>query len=157
VKEQMGHSSIQVTADIYGHLIPAANVSYVDILDAVPAKFTSKEPQPAATPAQPGEDLEIDIPAYVADSIGGGGQDRTADLGVMKGIRAVTPNNANQLTPTKWRNCAPASRLLLGHFGCSSRTKGGQPPLQASAFCALACKLPPRQALASALDSLDLL
>jgi len=25
VKEQMGHSSIQVTVDIYGHLIPGAN------------------------------------------------------------------------------------------------------------------------------------
>ena len=35
VKEQMGHSSIQVTVDIYGHLIPGANVSYVDRLDLV--------------------------------------------------------------------------------------------------------------------------
>jgi integrase len=26
VKEQMGHNSIQVTVDIYGHLIPGANV-----------------------------------------------------------------------------------------------------------------------------------
>jgi len=33
VKEQMGHSSIQVTVDIYGHLIPSANVSFVDRLD----------------------------------------------------------------------------------------------------------------------------
>ena len=33
VKEQMGHSSIQVTVDIYGHLIPGASVSYVDRLD----------------------------------------------------------------------------------------------------------------------------
>ena len=33
VKEQMGHSSIQVTVDIYGHLIPGANVSFVDWLD----------------------------------------------------------------------------------------------------------------------------
>jgi integrase len=33
VKEQMGHSSIQVTVDIYGHLIPGANVSFVDRLD----------------------------------------------------------------------------------------------------------------------------
>ena len=35
VKEQMGHSSIQVTVDIYGHLIPGANVSYVDRLDEI--------------------------------------------------------------------------------------------------------------------------
>ena len=36
VKEQMGHSSIQVTVDIYGHLVPSANVSFVDRLDAKP-------------------------------------------------------------------------------------------------------------------------
>ncbi len=34
VRDQMGHSSIQVTVDIYGHLIPGANVSFVDKLDA---------------------------------------------------------------------------------------------------------------------------
>jgi len=34
VREQMGHSSIQVTVDIYGHLIPGANVAFVDKLDA---------------------------------------------------------------------------------------------------------------------------
>jgi len=34
VQEQMGHSSIQVTADIYGHLIPGSNKAAVDRLDA---------------------------------------------------------------------------------------------------------------------------
>lgn len=33
VKDQMGHSSIQVTVDTYGHLVPGADVSYVDRLD----------------------------------------------------------------------------------------------------------------------------
>jgi len=33
VKEQMGHSSIQVTVDIHGHLIPGANHQAVDRLD----------------------------------------------------------------------------------------------------------------------------
>jgi hypothetical protein len=55
VKEQMGHGSIQVTVDIYGHLIPGANVSFVDRLDIVPAKPEAKpEPndtKPVATPA----------------------------------------------------------------------------------------------------------
>jgi hypothetical protein len=32
----MGHCSIQVTVDIYGHLIPGANVSFVDKLDSLP-------------------------------------------------------------------------------------------------------------------------
>jgi integrase len=33
VRDQMGHSSIQVTVDIYGHLIPGANIAFVDKLD----------------------------------------------------------------------------------------------------------------------------
>src|SRR5262249_51907994 len=32
VKEQMGHSSIQVTVDLYGHLIPGGNQQAVDRL-----------------------------------------------------------------------------------------------------------------------------
>ena len=46
VKEQLGHASIQITVDTYGHLIPGANRAAVDKLDDVPA-------QPTATPAQP--------------------------------------------------------------------------------------------------------
>ena len=39
VKEQMGHSSIKVTVDIYGHLVPGGNRQAVDRLDdAAPAK-----------------------------------------------------------------------------------------------------------------------
>ena len=33
VKEQTGHSSIQVTVDLYGHLIPGRNKQAVDRLD----------------------------------------------------------------------------------------------------------------------------
>jgi integrase len=46
VRDQMGHSSIQVTVDIYGHLIPGANISYVDKLDVVTT------PQQSATQPQ---------------------------------------------------------------------------------------------------------
>jgi integrase len=35
VKDQLGHSSIQVTVDVYGHLIPGANRKAVDRLDDV--------------------------------------------------------------------------------------------------------------------------
>ena len=45
VKDQMGHSSIQVTVDRYGHLIPGADIAWVDRLDV---KTT---PQQNATPA----------------------------------------------------------------------------------------------------------
>ena len=34
VRDQMGHSSIQITVDTYGHFIPGANISWVDRLDA---------------------------------------------------------------------------------------------------------------------------
>ena len=83
VKDQMGHSSIQVTVDTYGHLIPGADVSYVDLLDRKSAVKSTFEQQPSATPAQPGVVSETPVPAYVVDLIGGGGQDRTADLRVM--------------------------------------------------------------------------
>ncbi|GLI36183.1 tyrosine-type recombinase/integrase [Desulforhabdus amnigena] len=44
VKEQLGHSSIQMTVDIYGHLIPSSNRDAVNRLD---------ETQPSATQPQP--------------------------------------------------------------------------------------------------------
>jgi len=44
VKEQMGHSSIQVTVDIYGHLIPGADISCVDKLDT-PTQKSANYPQ----------------------------------------------------------------------------------------------------------------
>ena len=49
VKEQMGHSSIQVTVDIYGHLIPGANVPFVDRLDDAPERREKTTPQQNAT------------------------------------------------------------------------------------------------------------
>ena len=39
VNEQMGHSSIPVTVDVYGHLVPSANRAAVDKLDVVPARI----------------------------------------------------------------------------------------------------------------------
>lgn len=48
VKEQMGHSSIQVTVDLYGHLVPGANRQAVDKLDDKRAVA-----QPHATNTQP--------------------------------------------------------------------------------------------------------
>jgi integrase len=49
VKEQMGHSSIQVTVDTYGHLIAGADIAWIDSLDS---KTT---PQPSATQLQPAQ------------------------------------------------------------------------------------------------------
>jgi len=39
IKEQMGHSSIKVTVDIYGHLIPNGNRAAVDRLDKLGVKL----------------------------------------------------------------------------------------------------------------------
>jgi hypothetical protein len=36
----MGHKSIQVTIDVYGHLIPGENVAWIDTLDYTPKKVT---------------------------------------------------------------------------------------------------------------------
>ncbi len=56
VKEQMGHSSIQITVDCYGHLIPGGNRQAVDKLDT-PINRSSFESK-SATPAQPVRDVE---------------------------------------------------------------------------------------------------
>jgi integrase len=44
VKEQFGHSSIQMTADIYGHLYPSSHREMVNRLDSQPS---ATQPQPA--------------------------------------------------------------------------------------------------------------
>src|ERR1700733_79165 len=76
VKEQMGHSSIQVTVDVYGHLIPGANVCFVDRLDEVSPQKAETTPQQSATPAQLREmDVPLDL-LQVPDLIGGGGWTR---------------------------------------------------------------------------------
>jgi integrase len=84
VKEQMGHSSIQVTVDIYGHLIPGANLCFVDRLDEIPAEPAETTPQQSATPAQPSE---MEVPPDILQMIentGGGGRTRTYDLRIMR-------------------------------------------------------------------------
>ena len=41
IQKQMGHSSIQVTVNIYGHLVPGAQRGIVDTLDDVPGTATT--------------------------------------------------------------------------------------------------------------------
>lgn len=45
VKEQMGHHSIQVTVDTYGHLIPGSNRQAVDKLDDMHQPATQAQPE----------------------------------------------------------------------------------------------------------------
>ena len=77
VKDQMGHSSIQVTVDTYGHLIPGADIAWVDRLDL---KTT---PQQNATPAQLAVRSETEIPREVVDSSGGPAWIRTKNQQIM--------------------------------------------------------------------------
>lgn len=46
VRDQMGHSSIQVTVDLYGHLVPGSNKQAVDRLDE-PVELAQIEAEPA--------------------------------------------------------------------------------------------------------------
>ena len=39
----MGHKSIQITIDVYGHLIPGENVAWIDTLDTTLQKVTATD------------------------------------------------------------------------------------------------------------------
>ena len=51
VRDQLGHSSIQVTVDVYGHLVPGGNRDAADRLDVV----ASPDTHPDAPPAHPAQ------------------------------------------------------------------------------------------------------
>jgi hypothetical protein len=74
VRDQMGHSTIRITADIYGHLLPSANAHVVDRLDA---PTTSPE---SATQTQPRPRCRARRWRLVAEKSGGPGGIRTLDL-----------------------------------------------------------------------------
>ena len=69
MKEQTGHSSIQVTVDTYGHLIPGANVAFVDTLDVIPEGDEKTSPHQSASPAQQAVESDIDISAEVIERL----------------------------------------------------------------------------------------
>src|SRR5262245_2953240 len=48
VRDQMGHHSIRVTVDVYGHLVPGGNKAAVDRLDDA-SDVTSRNPAATAT------------------------------------------------------------------------------------------------------------
>jgi integrase len=77
VKDQMGHSSIQVTVDTYGHLIPGADIAWVDRLDV------KTKQQQNATPAQLQVMSETEILPEVVDLIGGPTRIRTWNQQIM--------------------------------------------------------------------------
>ena len=74
VKEQMGHSSIQITVDVYGHLIPGADIGWMDRQDS------ETSPQPNATQAQPSSEHEAGYVLQGTDINGATEDDHTTDL-----------------------------------------------------------------------------
>jgi integrase len=78
VRDQLGHSSIQVTVDLYGHLVPSANISWVDGLDSAEMKEQSATPAQLETAECEGQ------PEEVIEKTGGPGRSRTADLRFRK-------------------------------------------------------------------------
>jgi integrase len=76
VSQQMGHSSIQVTADCYGHLLPGADISWMDRLDTTP--------QTSANQTQTRSEFDVPESLQTIDFIGGGGRTRTYDLRIMR-------------------------------------------------------------------------
>src|ERR1700694_1812542 len=77
VKDQMGHSSIQVTVDSYGHLIPGADIAWVARLDV------KTKPEQNATPAQLKDMSETETSPEVVDLIGGPTRIRTWNQQIM--------------------------------------------------------------------------
>ena len=75
VRDQMGHSSIKITVDIYGHLIPSADIAYMDRLEQA-----ATSPQKSATQAQPAEEAREEDGSEVVEGIGVSDGIRTRDV-----------------------------------------------------------------------------
>ena len=71
----MGHSSIKITVDTYGHMIPGADVSYIDRLDS-----PQTSPQQSATRTQPGARYLGRRSSQITEKNGAPGGIRTPDL-----------------------------------------------------------------------------
>jgi integrase len=52
VRDQLGHSSIQVTVDVYGHLVPGSNRAAVDRLDDASIRNPGATSNPSVAPAE---------------------------------------------------------------------------------------------------------
>src|SRR5437899_2743176 len=91
----MGHSSIQVTADVYGHLIPGANIPYG--LDS--ERELCQSATPARPQLKPDEEEDSTGPMEVFESSGikdgERGRNRTFNL-LIKSCKSDDGNKADQ-------------------------------------------------------------
>ena len=86
MKDQLGHHSIKVTVDVYGHLVPGANKAAVDRLDqqalAALAAFEARNP------AQPPRNLE---PSEHTRGVTDRSVTPRQDLVELRGLEPLTP------------------------------------------------------------------
>ena len=105
VRDQMGHSSITVTVDIYGHLIPSADIRYMDVVGATKSGSSSKTSQAKnATQAQPADEWrKVDL-VQVLQNHGVGDGIRTRDVQIHSlGINSYLVGlPCTFLHPTSW-------------------------------------------------------
>ena len=107
-RDQMGHSSIRVTADIYAHLIPGANVEAIDRLDS------ETSPQPNATYTQPADVQEEKEVAEVVEKLGAGERSRTSDLLITNQLLYQLSYAGMQIKmPTGRRNITPLLQVSI--------------------------------------------
>jgi hypothetical protein len=72
----MGHHQIQITVDVYGHLIPGANIAFVDRLDRTSPQKSAIQPQQSVA----AENLEF---AQVFENLWLGGRDSNPDTQIQ--------------------------------------------------------------------------
>ena len=56
----MGRRSIQITIDVYGHLIPGENVAWIDTLDSTPKKVTATDANRMQTQRREAEKMIVE-------------------------------------------------------------------------------------------------
>lgn len=70
IAEQLGHSSIKVTADTYGHLIPGGNRQAVDRLDTLPATVAGTNPRQEGQNVHDPRVIQPDLDRRIGTRIG---------------------------------------------------------------------------------------
>jgi hypothetical protein len=74
----MGHSSIEVTVDTYGHLVPGTDIAWADKPDTA-----ATIPQVSAIQTQPEENEPNGESPQLLENIGGPARIRTLDQRIM--------------------------------------------------------------------------
>jgi Phage integrase family len=130
VKEQMGHSSIQITVDTYGHLIPGADINWIDGLD----RRTSQ--QQNATPAQPVAAQAESESLEVVEEDGERGRNRTYNLLIKSSLRM-----RNQQFSSFWLCLVSLVFVRLSQQDVTAKLNGSKPPLGTNLGTKFRCQI----------------